>query len=197
MTTRSPWPISTTTVSAPPRRGRRCELAGVAERDDRDHGVGASCRDRWCRRARPRCRGRRGSSSSRRCERLAQLGLVVRGERLPGRRQAGVGELLADHVGVHQAGHVDDPVVHLPALCAPRHVARPASRRRRRPPAARLRSTSTQAPRVSVRALERRRSRARPGRRRGAEEVDWKSMPGVYAENRTDVRDARAGLAPG
>ena len=34
-----------------------------------------------------------------------------------------MGELLADHVGVHQPGHVDDAVVHLPPLGPPRDVA--------------------------------------------------------------------------
>ena len=55
-------------------------------------------------------------------ERLAELGQVVRGQRLAGRRQERVGELLVDDVGVDQPGYVDDPVVHRSPLGPPRHV---------------------------------------------------------------------------
>ena len=69
-----------------------------------------SCRGRWCRRATRRCRGRRGSSSTPQCgtARRARGGSDRTARRAP--RRARVRQLLADHVGVHQAGHVDDPL---------------------------------------------------------------------------------------
>ena len=85
-------------------------------------------------------------------ERLAEL--VARSaptaRRAPASR-TGWGSALAGAVGVHEAGHVDDAVVHLPALGPPRHVGRPSWRRRRRRRRSQSRRTSTQAPRVSGR----------------------------------------------
>ena len=58
-------PAAAATTGRRPRRPQR-ERAGGAEADDRDHGVLACCCGRWCRRARRRCRSRRGSNTGRR-----------------------------------------------------------------------------------------------------------------------------------
>ena len=58
---------------------------------------------RWCRRARPRCRGRRGSSTARGGERLAELGGIVPAERVARFREERVGELVAGAVEPQQA----------------------------------------------------------------------------------------------
>ena len=54
---------------------------------------------------------------------LAELGGVVRRERVSGGRQGRVGEHLVVAVEAQQARHVDDRVVHLAALGVPGHVA--------------------------------------------------------------------------
>jgi hypothetical protein len=63
-------------------------------------------------------------------ERLAQLGSVVCVERAVGRVQRGIGQRLALVVEAEQPGYVDDALVHLAALGAPRHaVAQPLEQR--------------------------------------------------------------------
>ena len=177
-------------VAAPARS--QGQAPGVAHRDDGDHGVvGAAPADGV---AVPghASRARRGSSSSPRCgtaRRARARSARDSASRAVSRR--GVGERLADHVGVQQPWHVDDPVVHLAPLGAPRHVGHERSRRPRRPRAASPRATSTQAPRVELRRSSDRRGPG-SGRRRSTNRLLWKSMARTYAASRTDVRQSTA-----
>ena len=122
MTTRSPWPISTE-IDSPPPRGRRASRRGSPTETMRDHRVLAlPAADRV---AVPgdAVAAVAVVAAAGGHERLAETGEVVGGERLAGLVEQRVGERVADAVGVHEPRHVDDPVVHLPPLGPPRHVA--------------------------------------------------------------------------
>ena len=95
----------------------------VADGDDRDHGVLAPAAAEGVAVPRDAVATVAVVAAAGRHERLAQLGVVVLGEPVPRLGEGRVGERFADAVRVHEPGYVDHPVVHLPALGSPRHVA--------------------------------------------------------------------------
>ena len=102
--------------------GPQGQAARVAEGDDGDHGVGGLAPADRVAVPGDGVAAVAIEAAAGGHEPLAELGLVVVAESLARRGQQRVGEVLVDDVGVHKARHVDDPVVHLPALGPPRHV---------------------------------------------------------------------------
>ena len=102
--------------------GAQAQLARRAERDDGHHRVDGAAAPVAVAVPGHRVVAVAVVAAACRHERLAQLVAVVRGQCVAGLGEGGVGQLLADAVGVDQARHVDDGVVHRPPLRPPRHL---------------------------------------------------------------------------
>ena len=122
MTRRSPCPTSKRRAE-PPLTGRSSSGRGVPS-DRIATIVSCDCRGRWCRRARPRCLGRRGKGTGQR-SRTAPRARPRNGASSASLAcvRSGSGKRLILAVEAQQAGHVDNSLIHSPPLRAPRHCA--------------------------------------------------------------------------